>query len=221
VQYLRANPIATMKEALGETWFYISITALSFVKIVQQVVPASELGGPILIAQMAGKHLRSGVVDFIYFISLVSVNLGLLNLLPIPILDGGHLVFLSVEAIRKKPLGERAQIVLQQVALDTATRCSTIALTRGGIAEGEVLAQQSFCVSMNHSRKILKRVHFLLEEAGFRWSDVGLVAVGLGPGSFTGLRIGMATAKGISFAASLPLAGVSTLDALAATCCHA
>lgn len=108
---------SAMEGAVQQTWMYISLTAVGFVKIIQQVVPASEIGGPILIAQIAGEQMKAGWVNLIYFMGLLSVNLGLLNLLPIPVLDGGHLAFLTLEAIRRKPLGLRAQIVAQQIGI--------------------------------------------------------------------------------------------------------
>ena len=96
---------------------YISLTVMGFVKIIQHVVPASEIGGPILIAQIAGEQMKAGWLNLIYFISLLSVNLGILNLLPIPVLDGGHLAFLTIEGLRRKPMNERAQIIAQQVGI--------------------------------------------------------------------------------------------------------
>lgn len=107
----------SLENALIQTWMYISLTAVGFVKIIQQVVPASEIGGPILIAQIAGQQMQAGWVNLIYFMALLSVNLGLLNLLPIPVLDGGHLAFLTLEGLRRKPLGMRAQIIAQQVGI--------------------------------------------------------------------------------------------------------
>ncbi len=101
----------------GQTWGFIYLTIMGIVKMIQKVIPASELGGPILIAQMAGKQLESGLMNFFYFMGLVSVNLGILNLFPIPILDGGHLVFFSVEALRRKPLEQKTQEMLQQIGL--------------------------------------------------------------------------------------------------------
>ncbi len=109
--------LSSIDSALQQTWMYISLTAIGFVKIIQQVVPASEIGGPILIAQIAGEQMKAGWVNLIYFMGLLSVNLGLLNLLPIPVLDGGHLAFLSLEAVRRKPIGLRAQIVAQQIGI--------------------------------------------------------------------------------------------------------
>jgi regulator of sigma E protease len=115
--YEESNIFGAFKNACLQTWMYISLTATGFVKIVQQVVPASELGGPILIAKIAGEQMKAGWLDLIYFMSLLSVNLGLLNLLPIPVLDGGHLLFLTIEGVRRKPMNERAQIVAQQVGI--------------------------------------------------------------------------------------------------------
>lgn len=106
-----------LKNAVLQTWMYIELTVMGFVKIFQRIVPASELGGPILIAQIAGEQMRAGWINLIYFMGLLSVNLGILNLLPIPVLDGGHLMFLTLEGLRRKPVAERAQIVAQQVGI--------------------------------------------------------------------------------------------------------
>jgi regulator of sigma E protease len=68
-----------------------------------------ELGGPLRIAQMSGEVAQYGLVSMAWFLAVLSINLGLINIFPIPVLDGGHLVFYAVEAIRGKPLGPRAQ----------------------------------------------------------------------------------------------------------------
>lgn len=115
--YVHKGPIGAFIDACKQTWGYVDLTVTSIVKIFQRVVPASELGGPILIAQIAGQQMEAGWVNLLYFMGLLSVNLGILNLLPIPILDGGHLMFLTIEAIRRKPLEERAQIIAQQIGL--------------------------------------------------------------------------------------------------------
>jgi regulator of sigma E protease len=108
---------SAFENACRQTWMYISLTATGLVKIIQQVVPASEIGGPILIAQIAGEQMKAGWLNLVYFIGLLSVNLGLLNLLPIPVLDGGHLAFLTIEGLRRKPLNLRTQILAQQVGI--------------------------------------------------------------------------------------------------------
>jgi len=115
--YSPTGVVGAVQAAFSQTWMYISLTVLGFVKLAQQVVPVSELGGPILIAQIAGKQMQAGWVNYLFFMGLLSVNLGILNLLPIPVLDGGHLMFLSIEAIRRKPLTEKIQIVAQQMGM--------------------------------------------------------------------------------------------------------
>lgn len=117
VEYHRVGPVQALVDACRQTWMYVSLTALGFIKIIQRVVPASELGGPILIAQIAGEQMKAGWINLVYFMGLLSVNLGILNLLPIPVLDGGHLVFLSIEGVMRRPVHERAQIIAQQVGI--------------------------------------------------------------------------------------------------------
>jgi len=109
------GPVNAFIYALNQTWTFIYLTGLGFIKIVQRVIPASEIGGPILIAQMAGEQMKAGWVNLLYFMGLLSINLGVLNLLPIPVLDGGHLVFLTVESLRHKPVTERVQVIAQQI----------------------------------------------------------------------------------------------------------
>ncbi|MFZ5774499.1 MAG: RIP metalloprotease RseP [Thermodesulfobacteriota bacterium] len=109
------SPLEAARSGLSHTAGLIEISLLGVVKIIQKVVPASELGGPIRIAQMAGEQMQAGWLNLVHFAGLLSVSLGVLNLFPIPILDGGHLVFFAVEAIRRKPLSmetrERLQII--------------------------------------------------------------------------------------------------------------
>ncbi len=93
------------------------------------------------------------------------------------------------------------------LAFDTATRVATAALVR----DGEVLGER-----VSRAVVVLADADALLREAGTRRTDLTGLAVGTGPGSFTGLRLGLAAARGLSFALDLPVAGVSTLDALAA-----
>lgn len=104
------------------------------------------------------------------------------------------------------------------LALETATKCSSVSLTRGTLREGDIVAHLSLNSNITHSRRLIKSVEILFEETGTDWSTLAAVAVGLGPGSFTGLRIGMATAKGFASAAGIKLLGVSTLDGQAAMC---
>ncbi len=117
LEYKKISLLDSFVNACKQTWMYIYLTVMGFIKIFQRVIPASEIGGPILIAQLAGEQMKAGWLHLIYFMGLLSVNLGILNLLPIPVLDGGHLVFLSLEGVRKKPMNERVQIISQQVGI--------------------------------------------------------------------------------------------------------
>jgi tRNA threonylcarbamoyladenosine biosynthesis protein TsaB len=98
------------------------------------------------------------------------------------------------------------------LALETATMCGSVAL----VAENRCLAEFSLQTGETHSRRLLAGVDRILQETGIDWPDVDAVAVSLGPGSFTGLRIGLATAKGLAMAGGAKLIGVGTLDGLAA-----
>jgi regulator of sigma E protease len=111
----RMNPIEALWESLQKTWFITKMTLISIVKIFEGVISPKNLGGPILIAQMAGEQVKGGFVPFIFFMALLSINLGVLNLLPIPVLDGGHLFFYVIEAIRGKDISVKWKERAQQV----------------------------------------------------------------------------------------------------------
>ncbi len=104
------------------------------------------------------------------------------------------------------------------LAIDTATPCSSVALTSGTRKEGRVVASLGLTGNVTHSRRLFSAIDFIMRESGIKWPEVAGIAVSLGPGSFTGLRIGVATAKGLAAAAGKLLFGVSTLDSLAAKC---
>ncbi|OQX19224.1 MAG: RIP metalloprotease RseP [Desulfobulbaceae bacterium A2] len=113
----KVGPVSAMGAALEHTWMLTSLTLQGIVKIIQRVVPASELGGPIRIAEIAGQQLAEGWMNFLSFMGLLSVNLAVLNFLPVPVLDGGHLVFLAAEGIRRRPLGTRTLEAAQKVGM--------------------------------------------------------------------------------------------------------
>ncbi|HHO48615.1 MAG TPA: tRNA (adenosine(37)-N6)-threonylcarbamoyltransferase complex dimerization subunit type 1 TsaB [Desulfobacteraceae bacterium] len=104
------------------------------------------------------------------------------------------------------------------LAIETATACGSVSLTSGGPAHFSLLAECSVQPDTSHSRRLLGSIAWLMTSTGAQWHDLDAVAVSLGPGSFTGLRIGMAAAKAIAMAAGKPLVGVPTLDALALAC---
>ncbi len=100
--------------------FIIGITPhdeVGIVKIIQRVIPAQEIGSPIMIAKLAGEQARKGILSLALFTAIISINLGLINLFPIPILDGGHFLFLGLEAILRRPLSIKKMEIAQQVGL--------------------------------------------------------------------------------------------------------
>lgn len=87
------------------------------IKLFERSIPLKTLGGPILIAQFAGQVAKTGVVAFVSFMAALSINLGILNLFPIPLLDGGHLLFFSLEMIFRRPISIKVREVAQQAGL--------------------------------------------------------------------------------------------------------
>ncbi len=108
VSYVGMGPIAAARAGASQTWSVFSQTLQGLAHLVTTGSGVHELGGPIAIAGMAGKVAELGVASLVNFIALLSINLGLMNLLPIPILDGGHLMFYAAEAVRGRPLPPRA-----------------------------------------------------------------------------------------------------------------
>ncbi len=119
-RFVEVAPVS-LASAVGlggyETYYWVKMTLISVIKIFEGAVSARDLGGPILIVQAAGQQAERGLDYLIRFIGLISVNLGVLNLLPVPVLDGGHLVFFGFEAFRGRPLALRQREVAQQVGL--------------------------------------------------------------------------------------------------------
>ncbi|MGZ5013850.1 MAG: site-2 protease family protein, partial [Methylobacter sp.] len=101
-----------------ETTYNYSVTSLKMiVKMVVGKASVENLSGPISIAQYAGQSATMGLVPFLKYMALISVSLGILNILPIPVLDGGHLLFFILEGIKGRPVSERAQIFFQQIGI--------------------------------------------------------------------------------------------------------
>jgi regulator of sigma E protease len=99
------------------TWMMSVLTLRMLAKMVTLEVSSKNISGPITIAQYAGKSAQVGLASFILFLAIVSVSLGVLNLLPIPILDGGHLLYFTIEAITRRPVSEKVMIMGQQVGI--------------------------------------------------------------------------------------------------------
>lgn len=113
----RLNPFEAAVHGVSETWEIAELTVLAIAKILTGTLSAKTLGGPIMIAQLAGQQAEAGILNLIFFIALLSVNLGILNLLPIPVLDGGHLLFFLIEAVSRRPVNLKMREVAQQIGI--------------------------------------------------------------------------------------------------------
>jgi len=111
------NPLKAASLGVKRTWDMVVLTVVMVIKLIQRIIPADTLGGPIMIFQMAGQQASLGAMNFFVFMALISINLGVLNLLPIPVLDGGHILFLGIEAVRRKPLSEKVIMTAQKIGL--------------------------------------------------------------------------------------------------------
>lgn len=113
----RVGPLEALEEGLVYSYRLSWLTLQSIYKLLLREVPLKSLGGPILIAQVAGKQAELGVAYLVQFMAVLSINLFLLNLLPVPILDGGHLFFFLFEAVCGKPVPVKHREVAQSVGL--------------------------------------------------------------------------------------------------------
>jgi len=109
--------IGSVARAMEETWEMTSLIVISIQKMLFGSIPADQIGGPILIFQIYGEQAEQGFNEFIRLTALLSINLGLINLLPIPILDGGHILFFLIELIKGRPVSEKNRELAQQVGL--------------------------------------------------------------------------------------------------------
>jgi regulator of sigma E protease len=113
----RANPIKALWMGVEETWFVIDRTLSYLGGVIVGREAADQLGGPIRIAQVSGQVATAGLVALIHLAAVLSVSIGLLNLFPVPLLDGGHLMFYAIEAARGRPLSDRAQEIGFRIGL--------------------------------------------------------------------------------------------------------
>ncbi len=115
--YQDVGLLKALTESAFQTYRLTELTIVSIAKLIQGTLSRKTLGGPIMIAQMAGQQARAGAESLLFFIAVLSVNLGVLNFLPIPVLDGGHLMFFSIEALIRRPLNTRAREIAQQIGI--------------------------------------------------------------------------------------------------------
>jgi len=113
----RYGPLTAWRPALAQTWSLAAFTVDSVKKMLAGLISPKNLSGPITIAKVATDSARSGLESYIGFLALLSISLGVLNLFPVPVLDGGHLVYYFIELIKGSPVSERAQMLGYQVGV--------------------------------------------------------------------------------------------------------
>ena len=122
------SPLKAIPVALETTWYYSFTTLKMMGKMLIGKASIKNLSGPISIADYAGQSASMGLVAFLKFMALVSVSLGVMNLLPIPVLDGGHLLFFALEAIKGAPIAEKVQLCFQQIGMVLLMSLMTLAV---------------------------------------------------------------------------------------------
>ncbi|MBU2547926.1 MAG: RIP metalloprotease RseP [Proteobacteria bacterium] len=111
------GPITSLYYGVDRTWQLARLTVISVVKLIQRKISPKTLGGPIFIAQLTGQQAKAGLIPLLSLAALLSINLGILNLLPIPVLDGGHLFFFALEMVFRRPVSLNIRERAQQVGL--------------------------------------------------------------------------------------------------------
>jgi regulator of sigma E protease len=112
---VKRNPWDAVIVSVEKTWYISKLTIISVVKMLEGVISPRTLGGPIFIAQVAGAQVKEGIIPFILFMAILSINLGVINLFPIPVLDGGHIFFYLIEIVTRKEISVKVREISQQI----------------------------------------------------------------------------------------------------------
>lgn len=111
----RKNPSQALLASGEKTWEISKLTVIAVGKILEGTISPRTLGGPIFIAQAAGTQVKEGIIPFILFMALLSINLGVINLFPIPVLDGGHIMFSLLEIVLRRPISLKVKEIAHQI----------------------------------------------------------------------------------------------------------
>ena len=121
------GPVEAGFQAFSQTWSDIAMTFGAVKKMIVGLISLDNLSGPITIARVANQSISTGAEEFLRFLALLSVSLGVLNLLPIPVLDGGHILFYLIEAVRGRPLSEKSQVIGFKIGLSLVVMLMAVA----------------------------------------------------------------------------------------------
>jgi len=125
---VRYGPVEAVGQAVGKTWEITQLTGRVVYGMVTGQVALTNISGPVTIGRYAGQSAQIGLATFLGFIGLISVSIGLVNLLPVPVLDGGHLLFYAIEALKGSPVSEQAQAAGQQIGIALLIALMSLAL---------------------------------------------------------------------------------------------
>jgi regulator of sigma E protease len=128
IKTISYGPLQSFVEACDQVWADSVMTLSAIKKMILGLISLDNLSGPITIAQVANESIQSGSEEFLRFLALLSVSLGILNLLPIPVLDGGHIFYYVIEAVRGKPISEKWQILGLKVGVSFILMLMSLAL---------------------------------------------------------------------------------------------
>ena len=112
-----SNPFVALKRGYLKCYKMIELTIVGFGKLITGSVSPDRLGGPIMIYQLAGRSWQEGRIAYLHMLVLISITLGVLNLLPVPVLDGGHIVFYTIEWIIGRPVSGKIRMAAQNVGV--------------------------------------------------------------------------------------------------------
>ncbi len=104
-------------ESVRQTYNIAELTVVSIAKLIKGKISTKTIGGPIMIAELAGQQAREGALNFVFLIALLSINLAIINFLPIPVLDGGHILFFLIEIVIGRPVNIRTREIAQQAGI--------------------------------------------------------------------------------------------------------
>lgn len=111
------HPLTAVYKGLEATWGWTKFTVVGIGKLITGQISVKNIGGPILIGQMSGRAASEGAASLFWLVAIISINLGVINLFPIPVLDGGHLVFFLIEGMMGRPMNVRHREIAQQIGL--------------------------------------------------------------------------------------------------------
>ncbi|HDQ39470.1 MAG TPA: RIP metalloprotease RseP [Desulfonatronum sp.] len=127
-RFIPMGPGTALVAGLHQTWAIVALTVQGIIKLIERIIPVDTIGGPILIAQLVSEQASMGLASLLALTALISINLGLLNLLPVPVLDGGHILFYTLETIMGKPLSPRLQAIAYKIGIAFLVTLMTFAV---------------------------------------------------------------------------------------------